>query len=212
MLVEAESLTGLPEDARARFIGTDWEGGNPILYFGFNYVDGKWTVYHSAMNAIPFAVAWMLFQIERPAPVLFLFGLLAVVGLYLLGKHLWGKTEGLIAAVILSCSFVHLFATRMAVADAMGLPFAVSHLFLLVLGRSRRDAGILTLSAVCYGLLVFTRPESLMYGMALLGFYFFKKYRRMLMRAEVVFVNLVVIFIILFFLWGMFYAPEYIFN
>lgn len=212
MFVEADGLVDLREGVREDFIGTDWEAGNEILYFGFNYDRGRWTVYHSTINSIPFAVAWLLFEIDRPAPVLFLFGLLAAVGLFLLGKHLGGAAMGLVAAALLSCNLIHLFVSRMAVTDAVGMPFAISHLCLLVMGRSRRDGGLLALSALFYGLLLFTRPESLMYGMALLGYFFIKKYRHMLMRAEVTFVNVLGGVIVLFFFWGMFYAPEYIFH
>ncbi|EME61679.1 ArnT family glycosyltransferase [Amycolatopsis decaplanina] len=111
-----------------------------------------------------------------------LFGLATVVAVYLLGKLLYGRKAGLVAALFLAVMPYHVVVTRQVLLDGPETFFAVITLYCVARFCSERDPRWLYSAAAVMGLTVLTKESAVILVLALFVFFVLSREYRIRLR------------------------------
>lgn len=92
------------------------------------------------------------------------FGLLATLGLFLLGRRLFSTTAATLSTLLLTLNFVQIRHARYPVSEMLAQALVIGGFYLLVLGRQKRHVGLNALAGLCLGGLFLVRIDALFIG------------------------------------------------
>jgi 4-amino-4-deoxy-L-arabinose transferase-like glycosyltransferase len=158
--------------------GLEFNASSNVIKMGVPFADD----YHGIINQPPlgFYLEAAVFQIFGLSlfvgeTLVTLFGLGAVVVVYLLGKELYGKSTGLVAAALFGLTPWQLILSRTFLIDAQCLFFSLFCLYVGVLAIRKNSFNLILLSGVLFAAAFMTKLYAIFMLVPLLLFYFYTK-------------------------------------
>jgi len=108
------------------------------------------------------AIFYSIFGLKGFLYVNPLFGVLSILGIYFIGKNLFDRKTGAICAALLSINFIQIWFSRYPGAEMLFQLLFFSGIVALILFEKSSHRFFGLLSGVCFGLLFFTRIDSLL--------------------------------------------------
>jgi len=92
------------------------------------------------------------------------FGLLATLGLFLLGRRLFSTAAATLSTLLLTLNFVQIRHARYPVSEMLAQALVIGGFYLLVLGRQKRHVWVNAMAGLCLGGLFLVRIDALFIG------------------------------------------------
>lgn len=135
-----------------------WDWIRPWVIFGLLHLQRLWCGLFTLFLGV-YGGLWV-------APV---FGLLAVVGIYFLGRRLFTREIGLLAAVLLTLNFVQIWLARLPLSEMLTQALFIGGFYLFTLWMQRRGMWLGIWAGLCLGSLFLARLDALVVEALLFG-------------------------------------------
>lgn len=135
-----------------------WNWNRPWVSFGLLHMQRLWCALFTLFLGT-YGGLWV-------APT---FGLVATIGVYLLGRRLFSRGVGLLGAMLLTLNFVQIWHARYPLSEMLAQALAMGGFYLLALGAQKRHVWLNVLAGLCLGGLFLVRVDAILFGIVLLG-------------------------------------------
>jgi len=150
-------------------------------YPGFPIVDPeKGTIFSGFYHLYPvwIAIFYMLFGVRFALLVNAVFGLSSIFAVYLVGKHLFHRNVGVIAALLLAFNFAQIWYARFPTTEILTQFLIFSGFYTLAVFVARRNKEFGVISAICFGVAFFVRIDMVLLLPAVFIFFYYRSFRQ----------------------------------
>jgi hypothetical protein len=172
IIIHDPFLASLDNNTQKLFyqIATDPEILNSIHYQGLQFPGfyitdtqtGEVTPQFFYLWPVWIALFYSIFGLEIALYVTPIFALLSVLCIYLVGKHLYNRNAGVIAAFILVLNFAMIWYARYPTTEIFTMFIIFSGIFVFLIFMRTSSPYYSCLAAVCFGELLLTRIDSVL--------------------------------------------------
>ncbi|MEM4725003.1 MAG: glycosyltransferase family 39 protein, partial [Candidatus Hadarchaeum sp.] len=104
------------------------------------------------------------------------FGLLATAGLYFLGRRLFSRETGILAAAFLTLNFAQIWHARLPLSEMLGQALFIGGLYLFALLLQKKDIWLGVWAGACLGTLFLARIDAVVIHILLVGLIIYWKW------------------------------------
>ena len=124
------------------------------------------------------AIFYSLFGLKFSLLVNAVFGLMAVIAVYFVGKTLFHNSVGIIAAFLLTINIAEVWQARFPTTEILAQYLIFSGIYTLAIFAKGEDVWSGTISALCLGAVFFARIDSVLLLPAIFIFFYYRSFRR----------------------------------
>ncbi|MGB9879617.1 MAG: glycosyltransferase family 39 protein, partial [Anaerolineae bacterium] len=144
-----------------------WSWPHPWIIFGLLHLQHLWCGLYTLFLGT-YGGLWV-------APA---FGLLAIAGLYFLGRRLFAREVGLLAAIFLALNFAQIWHARLPLSEILAQALLIGSLYLFTLFIQKKHAWLGSWAGLCLGTLFLARIDAVVVDILFIGLIFYWKWSK----------------------------------